>query len=197
MMVSAWVPLAPDLTFTRARVTSSCLAELFVIFTVTLMPTCPAWVPAAFLDGVNRTTPITLASTLSSHFTPWSAPNAIVPEVLVPPPPLLPVVGPVPPVLPVAGVPPVVELADGLLLLLARIAATAIPPPQSTTAITATRVMIRAVFFFGPCGGAGMYPVWGEPAGGAPHVREPGPEGGGAGRGGGGGEGRAGVGEPD
>src|SRR3989440_3984271 len=165
MIVSAWVPLDPDLTLTRARVTSSCLVELLVIFTVTLIPTCPAWVPAAFFDGVNRTTVMTLASTLSSHFTPWSAPNAMVPELVTPPPPPppLPVVGPVPVVPPVVGVgPPVIGLASGLLRL-TTMAVTAMPPPHRTTAMTATSVMIRAVFFFGPCGGGGREPGFREP----------------------------------
>src|SRR2546429_486155 len=89
MMVSACVPLLPDLTFTRASVRSTCLLELLVIFTVTLMPTWPACVPAALFDGVNRTTARTLADTLSFHSTPWPPPNAIVPELLSPPASLL------------------------------------------------------------------------------------------------------------
>src|SRR6266704_1257946 len=45
MIVSAWVPLAPDLTLTDASVRSIRLLELFVILAVTLMPTCPGRVP--------------------------------------------------------------------------------------------------------------------------------------------------------
>src|SRR5882724_8978633 len=102
------------------------------------MPTCPAWVPAAFFDGVYRTALSTLAWTLSFHSAPWSAPNATVPELLrAPPLPPLPVVGPAPVGRPVVGKGPgVVGLAVGLLRF-TTIAVTAIPPPHRTTMMTA------------------------------------------------------------
>src|SRR2546423_15324311 len=97
MMLSAWVPLVPDLIRTRASVRSIRLLELFVIFTVTLMPTWPACVPAAVDEGVNRATLTTVAWILSLHCALWSGPNGTVPFVdrLPLPPPVLPVPGPV------------------------------------------------------------------------------------------------------
>src|SRR5436305_13264354 len=142
MIVSAWVPLTPDLTLTEASVRSRRLAELLLIFTVTLMPLCPGWVPAAVDDGVNLTTLTTVADILSVHWALWLAPNGIVPFVdrLPPPPPVSVATGPG------TGV----RLADGLEWLSAT-TDTAMPPPQITSTMTTIRVTISAVL---RCGGA-------------------------------------------
>jgi len=122
---------------------------LFVILTVTLMPTCPGWVPAAVDDGVNFATLVTLAWILSLHCALWSAPIGTVPLVDRLPPPVPPVPFVDPP-----NVGWVVWLAAGLVCDTA-ITVTAMRPPQMTSTMTTMSVMISPVFRFGGGGGGG------------------------------------------